>query len=126
MKKYPFSDAGFQAMQKDLYALTDQELQVVANAVANHFNSWMSENFDLTESQIAFIEGQQPQMTAFLSTQTSFAMVNRLPITLIKPESKINALMRGAKLIRPKVKAEMIPDGGPYHASGNLDIEITY
>lgn len=127
MKKFPFSNAGFQALQQELYALNDVDLQVVANTVASQFNNWMSQNFELTSSQVDYIESLNPKMTTLLASQTAMAMVNRLPINLIKPESQINTLMRGSKFIRPKVATDGSSEGEKgFEVAGGLDIEINY
>ena len=127
MKKIPFSNAGFQALQKELYALSDANLQVVSNAVFNHFNDWMSENFELSPSQIGFIENLNPKMTNLLAGQTAMALINRLPINLIKPDNQMNTLLRGSKLIRPDAKVSASSQGEDgFEIEGSLDIEITY
>ena len=127
MSKFTFSNDGFQAMQQELYQLSNSELWQVTIAVASNFNSWMAQNFELTQSQIVFIESQSPKMTAHLGTQTAFFMSNRLPIILVKPENKINALMRGSKLIRPKSKVDVSSEGEDgFEIDGLLEIEISY
>lgn len=127
MKKFPFSNAGFQALQQELYVLNDADLQVVTNTVATHFNGWMSENFELTTSQVAFISSLNSQMTTLLASQTAMALINRLPINLIKPESQINTFMRGSKFIRSKVAIDGSSEGEEgFEVEGGLDIEINY
>jgi hypothetical protein len=127
MEKFPFSNAGFQALQKQLYALGDTDLKVVANTASNHFNDWMAEYFELTQSQVGFIESLHPKMSILLSSQTAMALINRLPINLIKPENQINTLLRGSKLIRPEAKVSASSEGEEgFEVQGSLDIEISY
>ncbi|RYF19636.1 MAG: hypothetical protein EOO42_14005 [Flavobacteriales bacterium] len=127
MEKFPFSNAGFQALQQQLYLLNDADLQATANTVFNHFNNWMFENFELSASQVGFIESLNPKMTTLLASQTAMAMVNRLPINLIKPDSQMNTLLRGSKLIRPEAKVAASSEGEEgFEMEGNLNIEITY
>lgn len=127
MEKFPFSNAGFQALQQKLYALANADLQTTANTVFNHFNKWLCETFELTPSQVGFIESLNPKMTTLLSSQTAMAMVNRLPINLIKPESQMNTLLRGSKLIRPEAKVAASSEGEDgFEIEGNLNIEISY
>lgn len=127
MKKFPFSNAGFQAMQQELYALNDAELQVVTNTVSAHFNDWMVQNFELSPSQVSFIESLNPKMTKLLGSQTAMAMINRLPINLNKPLSSMNPLLRGSKFIRPKVTTDGSSEGDEgFEVDGGLEIEISY
>lgn len=126
MTKFPFSNEGFQALQQNLYALSDPDLFAVSNRVFNHFNEWMAENFDLSPSQIDFLETLSPKMTNFLSAQTAMAIGNRLPVTLTKPDGKSENL-RGTKLIRPSSEASATSEGEEgFEVEGNLDIEIIY
>ena len=128
MTKYPFTTAGFEDLQTALYALTDPELNVQAQLILMDFNDWMEANFDLSTSQITFLESINPETRLFTAFQTSYAVRNRLPVNLIKPLQRTeDPVDDDGKLIRPKSKLISTSDGnGNFSADGYLDIEILY
>lgn len=123
MKKHPFTPTGVAELQQDLYALDDAALAAEAAAIAADFVAWMDAHFDFAPGQLAFLQSVNLQVRQLIATQTSFAVGNRLPIILQKPELSA----KDEKLIKPKSSLTADADGnGDYVASGELVIEISY
>lgn len=117
MQKFPFSNEGFQNLQKQLYQLTDPLLAIHANLISEDFKFWVNKNFILTNEQIDFIEMQHPKMIRFLASQTDIAVSNRLPISLIKSAEKATDKQLSSKLIRSESNFSTL-----YHNNGNIEI----
>ncbi|MFN0291596.1 hypothetical protein [Pedobacter helvus] len=127
MEKFPFTSLGFDQLQHALYALTNPELEMEAALVREHFDTWISQHFDLTESQLLFLAAIDPKLKAFLAFETSFAMGNRLPILLLKTSTASTPEEEQGKIIRPKsTLAAAWGNEMTFHASGTLVIEILY
>jgi len=99
MQKFPFTDLEGQDLQNQLYQLTDVQLKAEADLISLDFKKWMAEHFTLSPTQLHFIAKQSQKMIGFLSTQTAIAILNRLPIILIKPASKPDNEVADSKLI---------------------------
>jgi hypothetical protein len=127
MEKFPFSNVGFQNLQEQLYRLSDSLLEIQANFILMNFKKWMTESFILSNEQIAFIESQDEKMIKFLASQTSIAISNRLPITLVKPAVNNRKQQLDSKLIRPESNFRtLFNDDGKTEIYGNLTIHISY
>jgi len=88
MEKFPFTDLGVQALQDLLYQYTDAQLEAEEELILLNFRKWVAKTFALSTDQLLFVEKQDRKLIGFLATQTAIAIVNRLPVTLIKPASK--------------------------------------
>ncbi|SEL41601.1 hypothetical protein [Parapedobacter koreensis] len=124
MGKFEFSQAGLQELLMQLYALSDSELEVVADSAATDFTGWVLNYFELSPSQVAFLQSLNPQFIVASGVDTAVVLRHRLPINLIKPES---AAVRPQtdKLIRRESNLEETSTGsGTVTASGVLTFEI--
>lgn len=127
MEKFPFTSLGFDQLQHTLYALNNLELEVEAAFVKNHFDAWISNHFNLSESQLLFLVAIDPKVKAFLAFETSFAIGNRLPILLVKTSTATTPEEEQGKIIRPKSTLSATwGNTMTFHASGTLIIEILY
>lgn len=134
MTKYPFTNAGFQALQIELYALSNPELHLEAEKIRADFKSWMNGHFILSQDQLQFLSNINDEARTFIAFQTSFAVKNRLPVYLNKilknPGIQINAGEEppvDGKIIRTKSKLTAGSDNqGGFNPSGELEIEISY
>lgn len=125
MQKKPFTQAGFESLQVELYALDDALLQLEADAIVLNFKGWMYKHFDLTLSQMNFMDQVDQRCIYFLETQTSFAVNNRLPISLAKGEPT-NGEETG-KVIKPKSSFTVTAgNNGNMVVEGDLHIQIYY
>ncbi|QIL42203.1 hypothetical protein G7074_24845 [Pedobacter sp. HDW13] len=99
MQKFPFTDLGVQDLQNQLYQCTDAQLKAEEDLILLNFRKWVAEHFTLSTDQLLFIEKQDRKMISFLASQTAIAIINRLPITLIKPASKPSNQLAYSELI---------------------------
>lgn len=125
MEKFPFTNSGFQDLQNQLYQSTDANLKVEEELILLSFKEWMRKHFSLSDEQLLFIAKQDEKMIAFLATQTAIAIVNRLPVRLIKPSTKTVTQMMDSKLIRPESNFSASSNSAT-QITGELIIEITY
>ncbi|RYG54092.1 MAG: hypothetical protein EOO01_02530 [Chitinophagaceae bacterium] len=127
MKK-PFTNAGFQALQVELYQLPDAELMVQAQLIQSDFKFFAQDNFELDAEQSAFLDTVDQHMIAFLAATGSNAVANRQEITLIKEDKPLlKGDDRKRKIIRAEEKsAARATSTGEYEVSSSLDISITY
>lgn len=126
MQKQPFTQAGFLALQTELYLLNDTLLQLEADEIALNFKGWMNDHFELGASQTEFMNQLNPKAVSFLSSQTSFAVANRLPISLAK-EDEGDDDDKSGKVIKPKSNFTVTAAAsGNMVAEGDLLIQIYY
>ncbi|WP_293305630.1 hypothetical protein [Pedobacter sp. UBA5917] len=127
MKKFTFSNEGFQNLQKYFYQKKDQLLEKEAESISENLIKWITEKFLLSDEQISFLNSQNPKMIRFLAAQIHIAISNRLPITLVKPAIKPLNQQLDSKLIRPESSFTTLFHGnGKIEISGNLIIHIYY
>lgn len=125
MQKKPFTQAGFESLQAELYALDDALLQLEADAIVLNFKGWMYKHFDLTLPQMTFMDQIDQRCIYFLETQTSFAVNNRLPISLAKGEPSDDE--ESGKVIKPKSSFTVTAgNNGNMVVEGDLHIQIYY
>lgn len=126
MQKFPFTNEGFQQLQNALYALTDAALEIEATAIQSDFNNWMNHHFELASSQVDFLQHLDERAVSFIAFKTSFAVGNRLPISLEKADPPADE-EEVDKIVWPKstLSAKAGTNSG-FEASGVLTIHIDY
>lgn len=67
-----------------LYALSQMDLQVEADAAGADFPLWIKSHFELTTSQITYLDQIDEMWLNDASTETKYFLENRLPISLNK------------------------------------------
>ncbi|WP_313155976.1 hypothetical protein [Sphingobacterium multivorum] len=85
MAKVPFTPDGFDDLQTTLYALTNAELEVEANAVFTDYISWVDDHVVLNAAQLAYLNALDPVFITQLASRASIAFLNRLPLNLVLP-----------------------------------------
>ncbi|MGE8426310.1 MAG: hypothetical protein ACN6O7_00470 [Sphingobacterium sp.] len=85
MEKVTFTPDGFNDLQTALYALTNAELEIEANAVFTDYISWVKDHIILNTAQVNYLEGLDTVFIAQLASRASIAFLNRLPLNLILP-----------------------------------------
>jgi hypothetical protein len=130
MEKQPFDEAGLQSLLSDLYALPEEQLQEESLALKQQPKLWVNGHFALDQKQLDFL-AQLPHSTAqFIGDQGSFAIANRLPVTLQKkhePKPKTNAGDDQDKFFKLEGNLASGTDNhGIPQASGELHINVTY
>ena len=122
---FPFTNAGFLSLQIELYQLNDEQLATIAKQVYEHFEDWVNEQFELTEKQLLYLSQIDERAKNLLAFNTSFALANRLPISLAK-DGESTGDDQG-KIIWPQrtLTAKSGANLG-FEASGSLTIHISY
>jgi hypothetical protein len=126
MKKFPFNEAGFIALQEELYQLSDDLLTAQAKQIETTFENWVMTNFELSQSQIDFMKNLDQRYLGFMASQTSFAVGNRLPVSLAKEDPPASTDEQG-KIVYTKsslTASNAQPTG--FVAGGDLLFMITY
>ncbi|TKC10661.1 hypothetical protein FA048_10820 [Pedobacter polaris] len=125
MKKFPFNHAGFQSLQQELYLLSDEVLINEAAQIEINFDQWMNEHFTLSEQQFRYLKTIDPRVKKLLTIYTSFAIGNRLSISLNKAEPSSDDDQ--GKIIWPKsTLTACYNSNNSYVVSGSLEINISY
>jgi len=126
MEKFPFTAAGFNALQLKFYALTDQLLMAEAEYIKDDFDDWMAANFELSNKQLLFLAAIDARLHALLASLTYFAVSNRLPVVLRKADPPADGDEQG-KIIWPKSNLTATwSTNNAYLATGALEIHIAY
>ncbi|TCC94194.1 hypothetical protein EZ428_05290 [Pedobacter frigiditerrae] len=126
MRKFTFNEAGFQALQQELYQLNNDMLAAEAYQIKNAFAAWVLSKFELAQSQIDFLNKLNEAYVVFMAEQTSFAVGNRLPVSLAKEEAPANGDDQG-KIVYTKsslTASNAHPSG--FAAGGELLFMISY
>lgn len=85
---FPLTTAGAQDLLNELYALPDAELQLEADAAGADFRLWTKNHFELSETQITYLDGIDQRWIDDAQVETKYFLENRLPIALFKDETK--------------------------------------
>jgi len=124
MHKQPFTQAGFLALQAQLYQLNDTLLQLEADAIALNFEHWFFNHLDVSLNQLSFLNEISPKALSFIAKQTSFAVANRLPVSLLKDEEEGD---KTGKVIKPKSSFTVTAGSdGQMVVEGELLLQIYY
>ncbi|WP_304064293.1 hypothetical protein [Pedobacter glucosidilyticus] len=129
MEKVPLTSAGVQQKLAKLYAKSDQELNVEANAFHQDFKLWVAQNFHLNENQLAYLNSLDERFVSQAAARGSYFMAHRLPITLNKMEApalRSDGKDRGKLLnLNESSNSNFMPEEG-YSNLEVLTFNITY
>lgn len=120
MAQQPFTTAGVQAKQDELYALPDSDLIAQSNEIRSDFKTWMLTNFTLDSLQTASLNNLNTDFLDYISYQVSYATHRRVPINV----DKHNAESSGKLIHTSGLSVQAGPDG--FAVLGSLQIDITY
>jgi hypothetical protein len=131
MEKLPLTNAGVEDLMAQLYALPQVELEVEANAAGADFALWIKEHFELTTSQITYLDNIDEMWLNDAATETKYFLENRLPISLNKvlPPSRKGDEDdddRGKLLRLDKNETSSYSEENGYSESETLTYSITY
>ncbi|WET69099.1 hypothetical protein [Sphingobacterium sp.] len=85
MSKFPFTTEGVQDKLVELYALSDEDLNLQADKIEVLFKDWMDENFILSTAQQSFMSNMKEEVLNYYSSQCALCFRHRLMITLNYP-----------------------------------------
>ena len=127
MAKKQFTSVGVQALQQELYALSDDALQVEANAARSEFQDWLIDHFELTNSQKAYVDNLDPDFIAHASGLVSHYIGHRLPMSLnaeAPPEDDDEG--RGKLILFNESQQVVYRQTEGALATGHLQVSIRY
>lgn len=126
--KYPFSEAGFAALQAMLYTKTDEQLHLEALSINYEFSAWLVRHFELSAEQQGFLSQLSNAASQFMADQTAFAVANRLNISLDKEggDDDDDDDDGGGKIIWTTSSLSALDGTSGFEASGQLTIHIAY
>lgn len=119
---YPFTPTGASDLLAALYALSDADLQIEADALRSDFKSWVETKFTLDSDQTAYLNGMNDNMTHYLSEQCHLCLINRLTINLEKPPTPSGYQ---GKWFKTRNSIETSSESG-LEATGSFTIEVVY
>lgn len=125
MAQEPLTTAGVAQKQADLYALSDQALSSEANVIRTNFIWWLSSNFIINQTQIAYVNAMAASWLNYASFEIAMAVENRLPVGFIAP----NPLPPPSISKMVKFESSVViqfSQGTGFDAAGRIDIELTY
>ncbi|MFN0293589.1 hypothetical protein [Pedobacter helvus] len=127
MTKFPLTTAGAQDLINELYALPQAELQIEADAAGADFRLWIKNHFELTETQIVYLDGIDQRWIDDAQVETKYFLENRLPIALFKDQAKNSADGdRGKLLDLDKRSISSFSEQDGFEKAEKLDFTISY
>lgn len=87
MNTFPFTNVGAQQLIEELYDLPQPQLQIEADAAGDDFPAWLQSHFDLSPSQVQYLEQIDQAWIDNAAAETKHALENRLPVELNKQEN---------------------------------------
>jgi hypothetical protein len=85
MAQEPLTPTGIATKQSDLYALSNNNLQLQVDAIKANFRAWLKTNFIFSAAQETYLDGMDDDFIEFSAIQTGHAVKNRLTITFSAP-----------------------------------------
>jgi len=122
MAQQPFTPAGVQQKQTELYQLSDDLLAEQADQIRSDFRTWLNNNFILDTDQQSYLSGIDDRFIQISSQETAFAVQNRLSITITTGGTGSGKLIQTGNE-RPVVAYSNV---NGFTASGGLSFEIIY
>ncbi|RWU08161.1 hypothetical protein [Pedobacter chitinilyticus] len=134
MSKVPLTPEGIKDLETNLYALTDAALLAQAQDVYLDFIGWIDSNIELDIDQLKWlsdINDSDPVFISYVSSKTSIAMRNRLPLNLelppVVPAGSFAAKKQGKWIMEKDAITPVKWDGaGRIIASGQITVELGY
>lgn len=85
MAQEPLTSTGIATKQSDLYALSNNNLQLEVDAMLADFRAWLKTNFIFSTAQASYLDGMDDEFIDFAAVQTGHAVKNRLTINFNAP-----------------------------------------
>lgn len=124
MSKPPLTTEDVSALTTELYALSDSELLLEADAIAADYLGWMEDKFDLAPEQITYISSAPTQMQKFWGYLYAASFASRGPITFgaLPP----NPPPRRIKECRENFFGFVTYNNRTQQLTGGLEIEVEF
>lgn len=102
MEKTPLTNLGIATLIANLYALSQEDLQIEIDSIYQNFDSWIIDHILLNTSQQSYLSSLPVAFKNNLKDKFVYSLENRNPIVFVKDETnhleKVNKEGRG-KLI---------------------------
>lgn len=121
MPQVPLTPAGVQQKITEVYALSDPQLTVQADAIRSDFRQWVKDNFSLANSQLTYLDGMAADWLQFAGDITSMAFKYRRPVDLLQLGTGLSKLIR----THNNLTADNLAGGG-VSVDGSVTFEIIY
>jgi len=126
-RSFPLTTAGVQDLMNELYALPQPELQLEADAIGADFRLWIKKHFELSETQIQYLDGIDQRWINTAAEESKYFLENRLPIGLYKEQAiSSNEEDRGKLLDLDKKSMSSYSGNNGYEVSEKLIYTISY
>lgn len=87
MAKVPFTPAGFQELENQLYTLNDNDLRQEAEDVNANYIAWVNDHVIINTAQMQYLLDLDNLFIASLGAKAAIAFINRLPLNLVLPDN---------------------------------------
>lgn len=130
MQKFTFNEQGATDLLASLYALSNADLQLEANAAGADFRLWIIGHFEFTSTQVDFINDIDEQWINQAAFETKIFLEGRKPIKLHKlPSHDLRSDQtgdRGKLLDLDKKQSANYSEAQGYQESEELLYSISY
>jgi hypothetical protein len=126
---FPLTTAGVQELINELYAMSDPELQLEANAIGADFRLWIKSHFELSATQIQYLDQIDERWINDAAVNSKYFLENRLPIAFNKEVlSRAEGVDedRGKLLDLDKKSNSNYSEEGGYEENETLSYTISY
>nr|WP_121271698.1 hypothetical protein [Pedobacter schmidteae] len=123
MAKQNLTPDGVADKIKEVYALPTVDRLAEAVAIETGFKTWVSDNFNLDSTQVAYLTGMDSTVSANYGANCAIAFRDKLGIALITPTPRDHS----TKWLKLNNNIVMATNGtGAKQATGSLTFEIEY
>ncbi|GAA4154192.1 hypothetical protein GCM10022217_10920 [Chryseobacterium ginsenosidimutans] len=128
MKKFPFTPEGVQAKQKELNALSIDERLKVAEYVANNPVDFISENFEMSDEQQAYLKELELVDLRVTGFSLAIGFLGQIPVDMqdTTPPSTFASRGKKKKELSTNVSTTTNPQTGATTVTGSVGIKWTW
>ncbi len=122
MAKATLTQEGIKQKEDELFTLSQEKLDAEAFALASDLRSWITDHFDLTLQEQAFLKSADEEFIRLLSSIVFVSVRNKIPVKFKK-----SPIITAAK--RFDTKSVFNFDylwGGSLNRDNSVDLEIIY
>ncbi|UKB82327.1 hypothetical protein LF887_15075 [Chryseobacterium sp. MEBOG06] len=128
MKKFPFTPEGVQSKQKELNALSIDERLKVAEYVSSNPVEFISENFEMSEEQQAYLKELELVDIRVTGFSLAIGFLGQIPVEMqdTTPPSAFAARGKKKKEVSTNVSTTTNPQTGATTVTGSVGIKWTW
>jgi len=126
MEKVPFNSLGVSQLISNLYALSDQALDLELIALETDPKKWLTTHFDFTEGQTAYLSQMDNKFLMAMAFEISDHLDDRSPVALLKEDRPQDGDDRGKLLQFSYTSKDIYSLAGGHQFTKTLLIQISY